>query len=619
MKPLPLAGLFGLAALGAQAQGTPYAVAPQQVPSVVVTATRSLAASTPTLRDALVITREELDAAGNLSLAEVLQRRVGVEFRATGGPGQPTGLFIRGANTAHTLVLIDGVRVNSAIGTTAIENIPLDMIERIEVVKGPLSSLYGSDAIGGVIQVFTRGKTVPHFFATAAYGQDSDQRIAAGVTGVDRFSSFSLNLGGRKVDAPSATNERSFCFDGDRDRYENAFVEAKAAHRLWQGEVLALNAFVSRGKTRFDGCPDFAGTRFDDLNTQTLSGLGISSESQFTQAWKSRLSYNAGRDHLRIEGSFPSAFETQQDQLTWMNELDTGRGGRLLGGIELLRQRVEAPGDASFARNRRDIDAAFAGVNQAWSGGERLEANVRVDRDRDDPQFGTRTTGSVSYGMPWPGWGHLSATYGTGFRPPTFFDLYGPTSDFYRPNPNVQPERSRSAEVSLRGDPASGLRWRVTGFDNRIEDLITYVFPTVENVRRARIKGVEATLGTTWLGIDWKASVTAQRPEDEDTGKRLQGRAERFGALDATRRFGVSWSASVTVFASGERFDSADESPSSRLPGYALVDARVRYTISKRWSAELAATNLFDRKHETAVGYDAPRRGVLLTVRFEAF
>ncbi len=109
------------------------------------------------LRDVVVITRDDIDRAGPVSLAELLQREAQVEFRGTGGPGQPAGLFLRGANAGQTLVLVDGLRVSSAtVGTTSIENIPLDLIERIEIVKGPLSSLYGPDAIGGVVQIFTR-------------------------------------------------------------------------------------------------------------------------------------------------------------------------------------------------------------------------------------------------------------------------------------------------------------------------------------------------------------------------------------------------------------------------------------------------------------------------------
>ncbi|MEO5676949.1 MAG: TonB-dependent receptor plug domain-containing protein, partial [Usitatibacter sp.] len=254
MKQMPIAGLLGLAALGAQAQVVPFAVSRAFDP-VVVTASRALAADV-TLRDATVITREDLDASGALSLAEVLQRRAGVEVRATGGPGQPQGLFIRGAGTAQTLVLIDGLRAGSAtVGTTSIENIPLEMIERIEVVKGPLSSLYGSEAMGGVVQVFTRGKTVPHLFVSSAYGSDNDRRAAAGITTVEGGTAVSLSLGARKVDAPSATTQRApFCHDPDRDPHENAFASVRASQRLWQGEVIAFEAFASRARTHFDGC-----------------------------------------------------------------------------------------------------------------------------------------------------------------------------------------------------------------------------------------------------------------------------------------------------------------------------------------------------------------------------
>jgi vitamin B12 transporter len=140
----------------------------------------------------------------------------------------------------------------------------------------------------------------------------------------------------------------------------------------------------------------------------------------------------------------------------------------------------------------------------------------------------------------------------------------------------------------------------------------------VVNIARARARGIEAAAETRWLDATWRASVTVQRPRNEDTGLQLQGRAEHHGTFEATRRFG-SWSAGVSVLASGPRFDSNNESPASRLGGYAVVDARVRYTFAKYWSAELAATNIGDKRYEGAVGYDAPRRGVFLNVRFEAY
>src|SRR4051812_39559286 len=195
-RPMPtvrLAGLFGLAAFAAQAQVNPPIVAHPFEP-VVVTAARTVTEPPPTLREAVVVTRDELDAAGPITFAEALQRYAGVEIRSTGGPGQPTGIFLRGAGSAQTLVLIDGLRVGSASsGTTAIEAIPLEMIERIEVVKGPMSSVYGSDAIGGVVQGFTRGGSVPHLYRAMGYGSDNDRRLSAGLTTVEGDTTLALS------------------------------------------------------------------------------------------------------------------------------------------------------------------------------------------------------------------------------------------------------------------------------------------------------------------------------------------------------------------------------------------------------------------------------------------
>ena len=188
------ASLLGLASLASQAQVMPLAVS-RSLDPVVVTATRSLTGQS-TLRDAIVVTREDIESAGSLSLGELLERHAGVELRATGGPGQPQGLFIRGAGTSQTLVLVDGMRVGSAtVGTTAIEHIPLELIERIEVVKGPLSSLWGSDAMGGVVQIFTRGRDAPHLFGSAGFGTDRDMRVSTGLTTIDKATAVVLTAG----------------------------------------------------------------------------------------------------------------------------------------------------------------------------------------------------------------------------------------------------------------------------------------------------------------------------------------------------------------------------------------------------------------------------------------
>ncbi len=624
MRPSHLAGLVSLAALGAQAQQPVSPFAPLRIDTFVVTATRGLL-PLPTLRDAIVISRSELEDAGPLSLGELLQRRAGIELRATGGPGQPQGIFVRGAGSAQTLVLVDGMRVGSATaGTTAIEGIPLEMIERIEVVKGPLSSLYGSEAAGGVIQVFTRGKAVPHLFATAGYGSDRDRRASAGLSTADKDTVVSLSAGVRKVDAPSATNARSFSYDPDRDPHENAFATLHASHRLWTGEILALDTFATQSRTRFDAGIPPSGASADDRDRQDLAGVRLTSATTFAKWWASRLALAHGRDRLVYSGQFPARFETRQDQASWINEFTQGDGTVLLG-VEALREKVrpdrQANADGSetvlFTRDHRDTNSVFGSWIQPF-GVQRFEASVRRD---DERQFGARNTGSLSYGWDWPGYARLAVTVARGFRAPTFNDLYGPSyPGFYTPNPELRPERSKSREASLASLAGASVQWKVTAFDNRLDDLIVYSpsASTVLNVARARIRGVEAAIEATRWGVHWRAQATVQHPRDDDSGKQLQSRAERFASLEASRTWGA-WSAGVSVFGSSGRFDSNDESPASRLPGYGVVDAHLRYAFDRHWSAQLAATNLADRRYESAVGYDAPRRGLFASVRFESF
>ncbi len=605
MKSLPLLGLVGLASLGAHAQSA------DSLDPIIVTATRTTQALDSSLRDVTVIGREEIAAAGKITFAELLQRKANVEIRTTGGPGQPSTIFMRGANAQQTLVLVDGLRVSSAtVGTTSIENLPLDLMERIEVVKGPLSSLYGSDAIGGVIQIFTRGADKGRLFASLTGGSPGDYSASAGFTYAQENTTLSLTAGARKVDAPNATNEKAFCYDPDRDPYRNAWFNLRAKQVLATDQSLSLYAFASRGKTHFDGCADFNGVAYDDQNEQTLSGASIVSSNRINDIWVSRLTFGQGRDKLDITGSFASSFETEQNQVSWLNDLKIP-GGTVLLGLETVRQNVQPASE--FSTTSRTTNAAFASVRQAWRE-QTLEASLRYDRD---DQFGGRTTGLVSYGLPIGDWGSLSATYGTAFRAPTFYDLYGPTSDFYVPNPALRPEQSSSIEARWRAPEFSGWNASVTYFDNQIEDLIQYVFPTVENIRSATIRGTQVEVRGVLAGFTINASGTWQDPVDDNTGKQLQGRARSFGSLDISRTWG-DWGGSLTIVGTGARYDSNNEVPSSRLPGYAIVSANVRYQVAKEWSVELTAANLGNTRYTSVIGYEQPGSTVLFTVRYGA-
>jgi vitamin B12 transporter len=595
-------------AASANAESSPT---PSNVPAenVVVTATRTAKAAGEVMAQVTVIDRLDIQEAGSLTLVDLLQRRANLDIRATGGPGQTSSVFIRGTNATHTLVLVDGQRIaSSTSGAAAFENIPLELIERIEVVRGPLSALYGSEAIGGVIQIFTRksdrqsADADTRLSASAGLGSFSGRQADATLDSAIGDTRVLISASTRKVDAPSATNVRagSFTYNPDRDAYENTNALLKLSHQLWQGEVVSLTAWQSKGKTRFDSGPGN-----DALSTQTLTGLQLASENNFTTWWKSRLSIGSTTDESRVASNFPSQFKTTQNQFVWQNQLTTAAGDALIG-IERRAEKIAAT--TNYTASTRTTDSVFGSLSQNV-GAQTLAINGRHDKE---DQFGSRSTGGVSWGYQL--WKdelvYLSA--GRAFRAPSFNDLYYPGFS----NPLLRPEKSESGEFGWRLN-RSAFQLNLAVFENRIDDLIAFDSATSrpQNIRRARIRGWELGVDTKWLGIDWRTRVTAQRPEDADTDKQLRSRAKLLGSLGASTTLGA-WKVGADITASGVRFDSANEAASSRMSGYALISAFARYRIDSAWSVALTGNNLADKKYELAQGYNTVGRQLQLTIRF---
>ncbi len=556
-----------------------------------------------------VITRDDIDQAGTVTLAELLQRRAGIEIRATGGPGQPAGVFIRGANSQHTLVLVDGLRLGSATaGAPAFENIALDMIERIEIVKGPLSSLYGSDAIGGVVQIFTRAADKPRIHAQVGFGSDAAFAVSTGFSAVENKTALTLNAGYRQVRARSATNVNagSFTFNPDRDPYANSNVSMNLAHTLWQGETITLRAWQSRGKVSFDNGP-----QDDAKSRQTLSGIGVSSVNQIMNNWESRLNIGQTTDDIRITSAFPGTFKTAQNQAVWVNEFKNPRGSGS-AGIEWREEDIDAT--TNYDKKKRTTSSLFASSLERF--GEANEQQIDFSLRRDlETQFGRRNTGSFAYGIHFTPALLVYGRLGRAFRAPSFNDLYFPGFS----NPNLKPELSDQAEIGARFT-SSAMRGALVRFDNRIDDLISFDFVTSKpaNIRRARIKGWELSADTTVADVGLKAAFTAQKPIDADTGRQLRTRAKLFGSLAITGRSN-QWQYGADVVASGRRYDSANESVTSRMGGYAVVNARVGYQIDKLWAVELSAQNIADRKYELARGYNPQNRALFVNVKLLSF
>ena len=603
MKPALTILAAGLAAASAAA-ADPDSLDSATADPVVVTATRTPENLSSSIRPVELITGEVIESSGQQTLTELLQSQASVEIAANGGAGQTSGVFLRGANTSHTLVLLDGMRVNNAAGgTVPFENLPASQFARMEIVPGPLSSLYGSDALGGVIQLFTqRWPDASRVHGAVGYGSYDTSRVSGGVSAGTGSTGFTLNAGYLETEGFSATNSDAdpFIFNPDEDGYRNTSVSGNITHRFAPDQEIGLNAFYSQGRTQFDSGP---GT--DDVNNQDIGVYSAYSRNRLAPWWQSLVRLGVSKDNLAIEGSFPSTLDSSQTQATWQNDFTT-RLGTVVGGIELLRQEVA--GTTVFVVDERDIYSAFAGY-AGELGPHTLHASVRHD---DNSQFGGRTNGALGYAFR-PGQDlRLRASAGTAFHAPTFFDLYFPGFG----NPDLEAEEGESWEVGA--DYRKGRqRVALTYFQNRVTNLIVFDAMTFQpvNVGEASIKGVELAYDGNLFGLELRARLTLQDPFNDTTGARLPRRAKIFGNAGIARSFGRVRIGAEAAGA-GERFDSIDESPGSEMDGYVIVNLVATYSVTRSWTVDLRWNNVLDERYELARGYNTPRSNVFLSVQY---
>ena len=600
----------------ALALAAPLATAADPEDAVVVTATRTPTRVSAVVSDVTVITREELDQAGVSSLAEILQGQAGVEITQNGGLGTTESVFLRGTNPTQVLVLIDGFRVGSATtGTTPFQAITPSQIQRIEIVRGPMSSLYGADAMGGVIQIFTRSEPGPvQPRASAGYGTYNTQQYTAGIGGGTGDTTFDLGAGYLSSTSFSAVQDpTSPFFQPDKDGYRNTTATARLVHRFTPDHELGGTVFWSSGRVHFDGFF----SNFDDYTDQTLAAYGLYSRNRFLPAWQSTLRVGQSIDDSKnVSGPASDTFKTTQDQISWQNDLTTPVGNVLLAA-EYLNQKVS--GTTDFPVTGRTIWSALAGYTGS-SGPHTLQANLRLD---DNSQFGAKTTGSLGYAYTFaPGW-RVSAAYGTAFRAPTFNELYFPPA-FGCPafgNPNLEPESSKNLEAGIRYE-RGGQTAGVIAFRNRISDLIVAAaIPDnpfclrAQNVEDAEITGVTLTYGIVMGGWTVRANLDLQDPRNETQDKQLPFRAKAYGAVNVARAIGPVL-AGFEVIASGPRYNNVENT--QRLAGYALVNLFGEVRLASDWSLFARVNNLFDKNYQLVQGFATPGFNVFVGVRYAA-
>jgi vitamin B12 transporter len=512
---------------------------------------------------------------------------------------------MRGANSSHTLVLIDGIRVNNAAGgTVPFENMPTPQFSRIELVPGPFSGLYGSDALGGVIQMFThRWPDASSVTGVAGYGSYDTSNVYGGVSAGTESTGFTVNAGYLQSRGFSATNasEPFGSFNPDNDGYRNSNVSGSVVHRFAPDQEIGITAFYTQGHTQFD-----SGPTTDDTNDEAIGVYSIYTRNRLTSWWQSLVRVGLSQDNLVIQGSFPGQLRSDQTQATWQNDFATSIG-TFIAGLDYLQQTVG--GTTAFAVDGREIYSVFGGYS-AQIGRNTLYASVRND---DNTQFGNHTTGALGYAFALTPELRLRASGGNAFHAPTFNDLYFP----FFGNANLQPEKGTSWEVGA--DYRTGAqRFSATYFDNRITQLIVFNSATFQpmNVSEASIRGLELAYDGVVRGFELRARLTFQDPVNDVTGKQLPRRAKTFGNAGMARSFG-SFNLGAEVVGASDRFDSLNESPGSRMGGYALLNLLASYKISRDWRVDLRWNNVFNKSYELARGFNTPGSNVFVWVKYE--
>lgn len=569
------------------------ALAQTALPPTVVVANRAEQPLTDVLADVSIIDRATLEASGAAGVADVLATLPGIEIARNGGVGNTTSVFIRGAESRFVAVFIDGVRVDtqSGSGGATWNAIPLALIERIEVVRGPAAAVYGSDALAGVVQIFTRrgeGGWRPSMEVGA--GSDGLRRVQASVAGRQGDWDAAVAVHGERSDGfnvqPAA--------NPDRDGYRSHGVSASVGWAVSRGHRLEATVVDQRLKAEFDE------SSAEDWAIHDLRTVGLRWTAQWSAEQRSELALGRGTDRYESRSLWPYAAETDVTTALWRHEW-------LLGAHRwqvLLERREDDLRDTYVTVGRVQRHQNGVGLGWGWGAGNHaVQVNVRHD---EDSEFGGETTGSAAYAWRFaPGW-KARAGVSTAFRAPTLFQRYSKWG-----SAGLQPERAHGAEAALEYE-RDGWRAAVIAYHTRVRNLIDWtggyscMTNCYQNIDRARLRGVSLRGGMPVGMGRVEASVDWSDPENAITGKRLSRRAARSAKLQwsqsvASGRLGVEWQVA------GERFD---DWANMWLGGYGVVNLSWRQPVARDWTLLARVDNLGDKAYETARGYATGGRQV---------
>jgi len=592
LLPIIFPGMLPVSAPAAATAEAPVELDPLRV----ITASRYEQPAGEALASISVITRYDIERSGAQDLFELLRLQPGLDVVRTGGAGAQTSVFMRGGNSSHTLVLIDGVRAASAnTGAYAWEHLPLNLVERVEIVRGPRSALFGSEAIGGVIQVFTRVSDAP--YARTTLGSDATRELETGAGFGLGPLSVSVSAGLRRADGFSSQNVRGYSFHPDNDGFESRNLGVSGTRKTRAGEWRFRLAAMDN-EVEFDqGVSEFG---------QLLGS--VSRDGRLRDGWEYRFRVGLVDEHLDSDfGFFATEFESRRLDLGWENRLRLANG-TLAFGFDY--QAETGASDSSYDRSRRN--AALYALWDRTLGPARVQLSGRLD---GNSVFGSEFTHQAGLRLDAGKSGALLALWATAFRAPTLNEQYSPGfGGLFAGNPALGPETSDSLEISYRADFGSAGRLAAAAYDSDVDRLIDFTGPAfgAVNIDRVRLRGLELdwsrAQGPWALGMN----ATFQHARNLSSGSDLLRRPARKGSLTARRSFDHGSWLGAEWFASGDRLDIGG----LVLPGYSVLNLSGGYRVNDSLGLELRLDNLLDADYEPAFGFNGAGRSFFLSLAY---
>lgn len=568
----------------------------EQQDAVIVTATRTAQTVDESLASVTVLTEADIQRSQATNLQELLQGYAGLQFTNNGGAGKTTSLFMRGTSSNHVLVMIDGIKTGSATsGTTSFQDIPVSQIERIEIVRGPRSSLYGSEAIGGVIQIFTKkGTSKTSVNAEAGYGSFNTRQVSAGFSGISGSSRYRIQASSIQTDGIDAKQDA----ETDKDGYSNDSINISFNTQFDHKTSLAVNFLHAESSSEYDGS-------FQNGSESVQEVAGATLKLFPTDNWNMIIQTGHSKDESDnfLDGTFSSRFNTKTQQSSLQNDFVLNTGNIFTIGLDYKKDEVDST--VPYDEKSRDNTGAF--MQHQWSGASNdLIVGLRYD---DNQAFGSHTTGNIGWGYKISDKYRLIASYGTGFSAPTFNQLYYPGFGVA----TLKAEESETYELGLKSRYAWG-QWDIHAYRTVIDNMIGGFPPS--NVDKAEINGIEFRLSGKLMDLNHQLNLTYTDPRDATTNKILRRRSRKAVRYDIDKLIG-KFNFGASIIGQGEQYDDTDNT--QRVSGYGLLNLRTSYALAKNWSLRAKIDNVFDKEYETIDGYNQPGINTFVSINYQGF